>query len=390
MKYKTVREGEQAVVLNYLGEGRLLVGPARVFLFRERFHRLQRYTASQDEYLVIKFKSGHIKHKRGPCEMYCNILEHEHIQTFKCDKIDANHSIVVYKKLKDNSVERRIIEGPTVFMPEAEEWLHEFKWHGQDPDQIGRMIVGRNKFTQLTYKPDQFYYNVLGVRTIDDTMLTVKLMLFYELDDVIKMLDTTHDPISDMINAVCADVIAFAGKLTFEKFQKATQLLGDLETFTQLTQRASRIGYTISKVVYRGYGASDQLQIMQDDAIQSRTQLRLNAELQEQEHRLRDFQLKKEQERTKQKQDMENNKSAHRQKLEVLKQEHQMALKDREHTMQLNREDLKSRTKLESDKSQDEEDVKYLKDLHTLGVDMTTYLISTLPPTIHEEIRVTK
>ena len=30
MKFKTVQEGEQAVVLNNLGEGRLITGPARV------------------------------------------------------------------------------------------------------------------------------------------------------------------------------------------------------------------------------------------------------------------------------------------------------------------------------------------------------------------------
>lgn len=30
MKFKTVREGEQAIILNHLGEGRLIIGPSRV------------------------------------------------------------------------------------------------------------------------------------------------------------------------------------------------------------------------------------------------------------------------------------------------------------------------------------------------------------------------
>ena len=30
MKFKTVREGEQAVIFNHLGEARLVVGPQRV------------------------------------------------------------------------------------------------------------------------------------------------------------------------------------------------------------------------------------------------------------------------------------------------------------------------------------------------------------------------
>ena len=37
---------------------------------------------------------------------------------------------------------------------------HEFKWHGEDPNQKGRMIPGHNKFTLLATVPDQFYYNV--------------------------------------------------------------------------------------------------------------------------------------------------------------------------------------------------------------------------------------
>ena len=30
MKFKTVRDGEQVIILNHLGEGRLIVGPSRV------------------------------------------------------------------------------------------------------------------------------------------------------------------------------------------------------------------------------------------------------------------------------------------------------------------------------------------------------------------------
>ena len=33
------------------------------------------------------------------------------------------------------------------------------------------------------------------VRTKDDTLLRVKLMIFFELNDIDKMLDNTHDPI---------------------------------------------------------------------------------------------------------------------------------------------------------------------------------------------------
>ena len=66
------------------------------------------------------------------------------------------------------------------------------------------------------------------VRTKDDTLLTVKLMIFFELVDIVKMLDNTHDPIADFINAAASDVIAFCALLTYEEFLEKTNVLNDL------------------------------------------------------------------------------------------------------------------------------------------------------------------
>ena len=40
MKFKTVREGQQAVILNHMGEGELVIGPKRVsscLVYADRF-----------------------------------------------------------------------------------------------------------------------------------------------------------------------------------------------------------------------------------------------------------------------------------------------------------------------------------------------------------------
>ena len=72
------------------------------------------------------------------------------------------------------------------------------------------------------------------VRTKDDTQLRVKLMVFFELEDVDKMLDNTHDPIGDFINAAASDVVAFCAERTYEQFLAQTTLLNDLASFGQL------------------------------------------------------------------------------------------------------------------------------------------------------------
>ena len=116
----------------------------------------------------------------------------------------------------DKNVVREVIRGPCVHVPLPDEWSHSFSWHGTDPNNKTRKVPNALKFKKLRVIPDQMYYNVNDVRTKDDAVVTVKLMLFFELRDIERMLDRTHDPIADMINAVTADIVAFASQLTCE------------------------------------------------------------------------------------------------------------------------------------------------------------------------------
>ncbi|BFZ13802.1 hypothetical protein BsWGS_16841 [Bradybaena similaris] len=122
MKFKTVRAGEQAVVFNHLGQGKLILGPKRVFLFRERFIRLPTYTAGRYEYIQIHMNNGSVIHKPGPCQVFGNPLESSSCSVESAQCIDGNHLLVVYKRLKGGETERRIIQGPAVFVPDAEDW----------------------------------------------------------------------------------------------------------------------------------------------------------------------------------------------------------------------------------------------------------------------------
>merc|ERR1711977_602669 len=94
----------------------------------------------------------------------------------------------------------------------ASEWIHEFSWHGSisnDPDHNGRKVKGAIKFTKLRVCPDQTYFDVENVRTKDDALVSVKVMIFYYLKDIETMLQKTHDPIADFINAISSDAIEF-------------------------------------------------------------------------------------------------------------------------------------------------------------------------------------
>merc|ERR1712188_348514 len=129
------------------------------------------------------------------------------------------------------------------------------------------------------------------------------------------MLRETHDPTADFINSVTSDTIEFVAGKTFEEFKTSSDNLNDLNVYQQLTSRAKAIGFDVTKVVFRGYGAPQRLQKMHDDAIERRTKLALDRETEEQEQGLEDLRLHREEERLKQRQQMEKNTQVHEREL---------------------------------------------------------------------------
>merc|ERR1712118_337183 len=100
-------------------------------------------------------------------------------------------------------------------------------------------------------------------------------------------------------------VIEYVSGKSFEQFKASTEQMNDLAIYRQLTSRAKGIGFDVTKVVFRGYGAPQRLQKMHDDAIEKRTKLVLERETQEQDQQMEDLKLQRDGERLKQKQRME-------------------------------------------------------------------------------------
>src|SRR4029079_10270087 len=139
------------------------------------------------------------------------------------------------------SVSRRIVHGPLLFVPAPGEWLHTFAWHGSEGGAQGQKKIATGLvFQKLWLMPDQMYHDVTDVRTADDALLTIRLMIFFELTDIERMLEATHDPIGDFVNAASSDVVAFTGRHDFERFKGITHQLNDLESYPQLTARAAQ------------------------------------------------------------------------------------------------------------------------------------------------------
>ena len=81
------------------------------------------YTALVSEYLVIKSVNGQIEHRRGPNVEWHNRIMYESIRVEKLMQLASQQVLVVYSRTSDNDIERKIITGPCVYMPQPNEWL---------------------------------------------------------------------------------------------------------------------------------------------------------------------------------------------------------------------------------------------------------------------------
>jgi hypothetical protein len=374
---RTIKQGERALLWKPNGERQLIDGPQRLIRLFADLRVLPKFHAEADEYLVVRFQDGRCEHRPGPAVEWLDPVEHQGIEVREAIELDAHEALVIYKTSEGDEVVRRVLCGPALHFPEPDEWLHEFSWHGS-----GARGPGHGKhphglcFNKLRIIPDQMYFDIDEVRTSDEALLTVKAMLFFELVDIERMLDRTHDPIADFINALTADVINFAAGDRFEAFKRRTEALSEQETYPQLLARAEAIGYRIDKVVYRGYGASSKLQEMHDSAIEARTQLVLESETEQQSQQLEDFRLEREVLRERTRREEEQAKAAHERSLaraeheEELRRVAEMREAEANHKRETNAIDLNFR------RDAAEQRLVLLAGMRDLDADLTQVLVA--------------
>ena len=329
---------------------------------------MTRHIADSHQYLEIRYRSGKKEHKRGPLALFEDPVLHESVEVCSAVTVDAFETVVVYEEGVEGEVKRNLVTGPTVFVPATNQWLHIFKWHGSSSngaDENHLMLPGRLQFTKLRTIPDQFYFSGQGVRTKDDATLTVKVMVFYSIVNIELMLNTTHDPIGDFINALLADLMNFGSRETLEGFIHSASKLSELESFPVLCSRAAAVGFKIAKVVYRGYSASETLQSLSDSAIAKRTEMKLKQEQEEQLDKAKDREIKAQQMRG----DAEREQA-------MQAQMHLISLEAESAKAKIQRAEASAAADLAALKSSHQASLAFFLGLKELGVDLTSYLIA--------------
>jgi hypothetical protein len=374
--FYVVEEGQRVLMRRPNGTMEVITGPRRVWRGRKVFRAMAHHVAHPGEFLIVRFRDGRQEHVAGPAEVWLDPRVHQEVTREDALQLAAKEAVVVYSKpAGSEAITRRIEHGPGLFIPKPGEWLHTFSWHASVGGHQGVQKVPNGLvFQKLWLMPDQMYHDVTDVRTSDDALLTVRLMIFYELVDIGRMLDTTHDPIGDFVNATTSDVVAAVGRLDFDTFKRNTSLLNELETYGQLTNRATQCGYRINKVVYRGYGAPGTLQQMHDKAIEARTKLQLDRATEQQAQDLENYKLdcqiaRAGKRRTEQATEVEHD-------LEMVRRRQDNDLRHREATQSQQREQrrLEAESQMDLRLRQDAQLREHVTALRELGVDLTAYL----------------
>jgi hypothetical protein len=376
MFFYTVEEGQRVLMSRLNGTVEVIVGPRRVWRGWNTFRVMQHFVAHPDEFLIVRFRDGRQEHLPGPSEVWFDPRYHLQITKENALQISAKEAVVVYSRAEGaGTIGRRIVYGPALFVPRPGEWLHTFSWHGSLGGSKGAPKVAHALvFQKLWLMPDQMYHDVTDVRTADDAVLMIRLMVFFELVDIERMLDATHDPIGDFVNAATSDVVAFTGRHEFEQFKRTTGQLNELDTYQQLLNRAAQCGYRINKVVYRGYGAADALQQMHDQAIEARTRLQLDRATEQQAQDLENYKLdcqlaRATKRRTEQVQEVEHDLALAR-----TRQDAELRQREADLASQRESERLAAELQLTIRRSQDDEQRLHLEALRTMGVDLTAFL----------------
>ncbi len=379
MWYCIVPEGERILVRHVNGRMEVIEGPRRFWRGWKVISPMERCVAHPGEFLIVRFLNGQQEHHAGPTQIWRDPRVHASIEKRECLQLAAKEAVVVYRNettaSPDRATSRRIVYGPTQFFPQPGEWLHTFSWHASKGGSKGiEKVPNGLVFQKLWLMPDQMYHDVPAVRTGDGAVLTIRLMIFFELADIERMLDNTHDPIGDFVNAATADVVEFVGKLDFEAFKNQTDKLNEVATYRQLLGRAGQAGYRITNVVYRGYGAADSLQQMHNQAIEARTKLQLERDTEHQAQQLEDYKLQSQLARTGQRRSEQLNEARHT--MELAKEKSIAALDVRRQQAEFLRQKKldDARTDEEATRILQGAQVAHLRAMSEMGVDLTRYL----------------
>jgi len=271
------------------GSCSLIEGPRRVWTTFATIRFLTFHRASKKEYLEVEFKDGRREIWPGPVTLFENPVEHSHVRVKPAIQLSSSEAIVIYtdcrpslcthdagalslpkgkgqsasaagvgvidsvlldswtpegSKPSVSTISRRILHGPALYVPLADEWLHQFSWTCEHEHAPLSQRESKNcSFVKLDLAGDAMHYTVKHVRTSDEASLDLSFVVTLHPKDINKMLDCTSDPKRDLALALTSDVLEFGSQHSLQGLLDHSSALCRLDTMRRLLERATDLGF---------------------------------------------------------------------------------------------------------------------------------------------------
>jgi hypothetical protein len=359
---RTIKAGEAAAVWDSYGNHTLCIGPMLKRLFFSDIRFLDGYTARDGEYLIVEYTDGKKEHVVGPVKIWMDPLKHQSITVAEAIFLAGPAELIVVNSPgnqagHDNDspsnmgsiemsstsakvMQRRIVRGPISYFPAVNEKIHTFNW--SEPFK---------QFDELMTK--QTWDCNVKVPFSDNSDIFLYLTISWTISDPLNLIDLTANPIKCLTAALSQDMAKYGAKNTSESLKDISQVIYDgrlpIDTFKS---EAGKLGISIDSIVLRnvevGKVLADKFKAQEKFTVK----LAEESASAEQMNKLAGSDIKARKARA----------SAERE-LEASNQSHKLKLAEEAHQVEVRRK-----------QEFDEANLKYLKELSNLGVDMTKYM----------------
>jgi len=379
---RTVKDGEACAVWDMYGRHRQVVGPALVRMFYSHIRFLDKFMARPDEFLSVTHNDGSLQHINGPVTAYLDPVLHKSMSVHgKRELTSTKQHLVVYSKRDSNTnnlkgsstrlnaLERNIITGPTVFMPEVDDRIHEFHFSkfassplaSSTPTETFEILHEDQNLEQMHFK----------VKTAEGTETNVRLSLEVTIDDIAKFVGGEFDLPKEIVRAVSADI---ANQVTckwneIDDFMKS--FTHTAAKFANLNARLIKMGVKLNCITYVGSNASpDVLRRHKEEEEKVAAVASIDRKL------ARERQMEKERQQTELDRILLEGKCAEtkikqeRQRIEA-EQELEKVRVDFENDIKKRKEEMSNETL----RKEGDETIRFLKELKNLDVDIGQLLI---------------
>lgn len=389
---RTIKDGEAAAIWNSKGVHTQIVGPKRIWLINSTIRFLTRHKAESHQYLKVSHRDGRVEHVVGPATMYANPAYHDNVYvqnayrlcsssecvvTFRSTNTSANKEgsdeieqpAIIPTSVK-NVVSKRIIRGPTLFVPTPSEHVHSFSWS-----------INASK----EYSDEKSTFNVLNmmgelslmstIHTVDGFSFDASLILSYKISSLDKLIENP-DPMKCLYNSLLFDSqtlgVSFSSELLKTKKDNIISMLSKTSTYPSLMKVADTCGLEIENVQVTTISICSALRDQIDKEQSLSANIRSEVAKKTHSYKIREMELEDQRKRVEEEAALKRMQVITNDKVDS--ESHRLKVAALERRIEL--EKYEAEAKRDVVKIKDEAVLEFLTRMKQMGVDLTKFMTS--------------